>query len=102
MVVILVTKLYLTLATPWTANHQAPLFMGFPRQEYWSGFPFPPPGDLLNLGIKLASPESPALASGLFTSLPPGKPIPLIVSIITKKTLWDTPGSLGESQALRG
>ena len=87
-------------AFPWTIAHQAPLFMGFPRQEYWSGFPFPPPGDLLNLGIKLASPESPALASGLFTSLPPGKPIPLIVSIITKKTLWDTPGSLGESPTL--
>ena len=39
--------------TPWTAAHQAPLSMGFPRQEYWSGLPFPPPGDLLNPGIEL-------------------------------------------------
>ena len=44
--------------TPWTVAHQAPLFMGFPRQEYWRGLPFPPPGDLPNLGIK---PGSPAL-----------------------------------------
>ena len=44
MVVGLVTKLYLTLATPWTVNHQAPLFMGFPRQEYQSVMPFPSPG----------------------------------------------------------
>ena len=45
-------------ATPWTATHQAPLSMGFFRQEYWSGFPFPPPGDLPHLGIE---PTSPAL-----------------------------------------
>ena len=42
----LVAKLCLTLATPWTIAHQAPLCMGFSRQEYWSGFPFPSPGDL--------------------------------------------------------
>ena len=47
--------------TPWTAAHQAPLSMGFPRQEYWSGLPFPPPGDLLDPGIKPASPVSPVL-----------------------------------------
>ena len=40
-------------ATPWTIAHQAPLSMGFPRQEYWSGFPFPSPGDLPNPGIEL-------------------------------------------------
>ena len=39
-------------ATPWTVAHQAPLSMGFSRQEYWSGLPFPPPGDLPNTGIK--------------------------------------------------
>ena len=73
MVVILVTKLYLTLATPWTANHQAPLFMGFPRQEYWSGLPFPSPEDLPNPEIK---PESRALAGGFFlTAEQPGKPL---------------------------
>ena len=42
--------------TPWTIAHQAPFSMGFPRQEYWSGFPFPSPGDLPNPGIKLTSP----------------------------------------------
>ena len=43
-------------ATPWTAAYQAPLSMEFPRQEYWSGLPFPPPGDLPDQGIKPASP----------------------------------------------
>ena len=42
--------------TPWTLAHQAPLFMGFPRQEYWSGFPFPSPKDLLDQGIEPTSP----------------------------------------------
>ena len=51
---------------------QAPLSMGFSRQEYWSGLPFPSPGDLPNPGIK---PRSPALAGGFFTTEPPGKPI---------------------------
>ena len=53
-----VAKSNLTLATPWTGAYQALLSMGFPRQEYWSGFPFPSPGDLPNPGIK---PESLAL-----------------------------------------
>ena len=42
-------------ATPWTVAHQAPLSMAFSRQEYWSGLPFPSPGDLPDPGIKLAS-----------------------------------------------
>ena len=46
--------------------HQAPLSMGFPRQGYWSGIPFPSPGDLPDPGIKLASLMSPALAGGFF------------------------------------
>ena len=58
-------------ATPWTAAGQAPLSMGFPRQEYWSGLPFPCPRDLPNPGVE---PESPALAGGFFTAEPPGKP----------------------------
>ena len=58
--------------TPWTSANQAPLSMGFSRQEYWSGLPFPPPGDLPNTGIKPTSPESPALARGFFTTEPPG------------------------------
>jgi len=45
--------------------------MGFPRQEYWSGLPFPSPEDLLNSGIKT---KSPASADGFFTTEPPGKP----------------------------
>ena len=55
-------------ATLWTAAHQAPLSMGFFRQEYWSGLPCPPPGDLLNPGTEAASPVSPALAGGFFTT----------------------------------
>ena len=49
----LVAKSCLTLVTPWTVAHQAPLSMGFPRQEYWSELPFPSPGDLPNPGIEL-------------------------------------------------
>ena len=43
-------------ATPWTAAYQAPLSMGFSRQVYWSGLPYPPPGDLPDPGIELGSP----------------------------------------------
>ena len=56
----------------WTVAHQAPLSMGFSRQEYWSGLPFPSLGDLPDLGIK---PVSPLLASRFFTTMPPGKPV---------------------------
>ena len=48
-------------ATPWTIARQAHLFMGFPKQEYWSGLPFPTPGALPDLGIELVSPVTPAL-----------------------------------------
>ena len=54
--------------TQWTAAHQAPLLMGFSRQEYWSGLPCPPPGDLPNPGIEPTSLKSPALAGGFFTT----------------------------------
>ena len=57
-------------STPWTVARQAPLSMGFPRQEYWSGLPFPSPGDLPDPGIK---PQSSALAGGFFTTEPTGK-----------------------------
>ena len=50
---------------------ERPLSMGFPRQEYWSGLPFPYPEDLLTPGTE---PESPELAGGFFTTEPPGKP----------------------------
>ena len=51
-----VTKSCPTLATPWTVGRQAPLSMGFSRQEYWSGLPFPSPGDLPDPGIEHGSP----------------------------------------------
>ena len=50
-----------SFATPWTVAHQAPLSMEFSRREYWSGLPFPPPGDLPDPGIEPASLASPAL-----------------------------------------
>ena len=53
--------------TPWTVAHQAPLPMGFSKQEYWSGLPCPPAGDLPNPGIESASLMSPALAGDDFT-----------------------------------
>ena len=53
--------------TPWTAARQAPLSMGFSRQEHWSGLPCPPPGDRPNPGIKPESLGFPALAGGFFT-----------------------------------
>ena len=54
--------------TPWTAALQAALFMGFSRQEYWSGLPFPPPGDLPDPGIEPKYLGSPALVVGFFTN----------------------------------
>ena len=57
--------------TPWTVARQASLPMAFSRQEYWSGLPFPPPGDLPNPGIK---PRSPASPGRFFPTEPPGKP----------------------------
>ena len=53
-------------ATPWPVDHQAPLSMGFSWQEYWSGLPFPPPGDLSDPGIKPMSLVAPALAGRFF------------------------------------
>ena len=65
----------LTCVTIWTIALRAALSMGFSRQEYWSGLPCPPPGDLPNPGIKPASFKSPALAGEFFIPLvPPGKP----------------------------
>ena len=59
---------------PWTVACQAPLSMGFPRQEYWSELPFSPPGDLPGSGSKLMSSVSPALAGKFYITEPPGKP----------------------------
>ena len=54
--------------TPWTVAHQVPLSMGYFRQEYWSGFSFPPPEDLPDSGMELVSLIFPALASRFFTT----------------------------------
>ena len=56
-------------ATPWTVTHQAPPSMGFSRQEYWNGLPFPSPGDLPDPGIE---PRSPTLQADIVTSEPSG------------------------------
>ena len=58
-------------ATPWTVAYQAPQSMEFSRREYWSGLPFPSPGDLLDPGIE---PRSSALQADAVPSEPPGKP----------------------------
>ena len=87
--------------TPWTVAYQAPLFMGFSRQEYWIGLLFPSPGDLPNPGIE---PRSPALQMDSLLSEPPGKPLRILlknVNVLAKlihKSFY--PG--GESYGLVG
>ena len=63
--------MFYSSATPQTVARQAPLSMGFSRQEYWSGLPLLPPGDLPNPGIESVSPK---LARGFLTAEPAGKP----------------------------
>ena len=65
-------------ATLWTVAYQAPPSMGFPRQEYWSGVPFPSPGDLPDPGI---DPGSPTLEADALISEPPGKPYMYVICI---------------------
>ena len=67
-------------ATPWTVAHKPPLSMAFSRQEYWSGSPFPSPGDLPDPGIK---PRCPALQADALLSEPQGNPN--IINILLKK-----------------
>ena len=67
----LLAKSCLTLTTPWTVAHQAPLSIAFSRQEYWRGLPFPSPGDLPDPGIE---PRSPALQADSLPTELPGKP----------------------------
>ena len=69
----------------WTAARQAPLSMGFSRQEYWNGLPFPPSGNLSDPGIKPMSPESLALANRFFTTEPPGKSNSLLTGLSNSK-----------------
>ena len=79
---------------PWIVACKVPLSMGFPRQEYWSGWPFPSPGDLPNPGIK---PGSPALAGGFFITEPCGKSppsnlmlvfVPFVYAIFSVSTIY--------------
>ena len=78
-----------SLVSPWTVARQAPLSTGFSRQEYWSGLPCPPPGDLPDPGIE---PGSPALAGGFFTTELPGKPAfdyPTVLKVILQTKLMN-------------
>ena len=61
-------------AAPWTVVFQAPVSLGFSRQEYWDRLPFPTSSDLPDPGIRPASVASPALAGRFFITVPPGKP----------------------------
>ena len=72
-------------ATPWIAAYQAPLSIGFSRREYWSGLPFPSPGDLPNPGTK---PSSPAFQADSLPSEAPGRFIKSINALIHKLTFW--------------
>ena len=71
-------------ATLWTVTYQAPPSMGFSRQEYWSGLPFPSPGDLPDPGIE---PGSPALHANALTSEPPGLPRKCLLNALEKAGL---------------
>ena len=73
------------LATLWTVTRQAPLSMGFSRQEYWSGLSFPPPGDFSDPGTEPISPVAPALHVDL-TSLAPHERLPEILVVPREKT----------------
>ena len=68
-------------ATPWSVDDQTPLSMGFSRQEYWSGLPCPPPGDLPDPGIEPASLMSPASAGGFFTTSTTGGNPPVLLPL---------------------
>ena len=70
-------------ATPWTRACQAPPLLEFSRQEYWSGLTFPTPGDLPDPGIESVSPAYLALASGFFTTVPPGNIFSNLILIAT-------------------
>ena len=74
-------------ATPWTVAYQAPLSMGFSRQEYWSGLRFPPPGDLPKSGMELRFLASPALESGFFITMPPENSKFLVIPLRKQKEI---------------
>ena len=83
-------------ATPWTVACQAPLSMGFSKQDYWGGLPCPPPGDLPDPGIELRSPASQA---GSSPSEPPETPGPQSREGVGKKSLPISPTSCGKTRS---
>ena len=95
----LVAKSHPTLVTPWTAAHQALLSKGFPRQEYWSGFPFPSPGDLSNPGL-LHCRRSPALQADPLPTESAGKPceVSRVVTFIETEYTMESTSSWWEEK----
>ena len=83
---VLVAQLCLTLSNPWTAVHQAPLSMGFPRQAYWSGLLLPPPLDLPDPEIEL---RSPTLQADSLPSEPPGMSSSVYLRLLILKYYWN-------------
>ena len=75
----LVTKSFPTRAIPWAVAHQAPLSMGLTRQQYWSGLPFPSPGDLPNPGTE---PRSPALQADSLLTESPGNSMQIQMNVL--------------------
>ena len=78
-------------AALWAVAHQTPLSKGFSRQEYWSGLPFPSPGDLPDPGIKPVSPVSPALQADSLPTEPSGKPLDVVTLVFPVQflvSLW--------------
>ena len=73
------------MAASWTVAHQTPLFIGLPRQKYWSELPFLSPGDLPNPGIK---PASPALQADSLLTEPSGKPCSIITTRKSGELFW--------------
>ena len=82
----LVAKLCLTLRTPWAVDCQALLSMGYPRQEYWSGLPFPPPGDLPDSVVETRSLET-SVAGRFLTAEPLLLPIIFLCILAFKETI---------------
>ena len=84
----LVVQLYLTFVTPWTIAWESPLFIGFPRQEYMSGLPFPPPGDYDNQGIKPMCLVFPALAGRFFYNWATGEALCIYIYLIFQYVVY--------------
>ena len=87
------SHVWLFFESPWTVAHQAPLFMGFSRQEYWSGVPFPSPRHLPDPGIKLVSLVSPSLAGRFFTTSSTWLDLEAKLSKIKGKPVYNILGS---------